>query len=187
VRRTKVGYALQSLPKHAQSGLSTARVLARQSMEVRKRMVWRPRVTVAAVIENRGRFLMVEEHIDGQTVYNQPAGHLEDGESLHDAVIRETLEETTGHFTPEAVIGIYRWIEPVRHRTFLRVCFTGQCTRFDAGRSLAPEILRTRWMTRNELDKAGLGLRSPMVLRCIDDYLTGIRYPLAVLADLADP
>jgi phosphatase NudJ len=146
--------------------------------------IWRPSVTVAAVIEHEGRFLMVQERQDGRAVYNQPAGHLEHGESLRDAVIRETLEETTGVLRPTAVIGVYRWIEPNSGRTYLRVCFTGRCTHFDTGRTLAPEIMRTVWMSRADLDSAADDMRSPLVMRCIEDYLRGERHPLSLLADL---
>lgn len=147
---------------------------------------WRPSVTVAAVIEDNGRFLMVQERQDGRLVYNQPAGHLEQGESLHEAVIRETLEETTGVLQPTAVIGVYRWIEPNSGRTYLRVCFTGHCTHFDTGRTPAPEIMGTAWMSRADLEAASGDMRSPLVMRCVDDYLTGTRHPLSLLTDLAE-
>jgi len=148
--------------------------------------IWRPSVTVAAVIEHDGRFLMVHERQDGRAVYNQPAGHLEHGESLCEAVIRETLEETTGIFQPTAVIGVYRWVEPNSGRTYLRVCFTGRCSHFDTGRALAPEIIRTLWMSRADLEAVAENLRSPLVMRCIEDYLKGTRHPLSLLADLAE-
>lgn len=150
-------------------------------------MAWIPHITVGAVIERNGRFLMVQERVNGVTVYNQPAGHLDEGESLIEAVIRETLEETTGHFVPDAVVGIYRWTAPDSGVTFLRTCFTGQCREFDADRALDPGILRTAWMDRGELANMQNLLRSPMVLRCIDDYLKGIRYPLNLLTDLDHP
>lgn len=147
-------------------------------------MIWKPHVTVAAVVERKGRFLMVEEESDGLMVYNQPAGHLDEGESLHDAAIRETLEETGWHLTPTALVGIYRWKNPASGITFLRVCFTGRCDRHDPDRALDAGILRALWMTRDELVQATDRLRSPMVLRCIDDYLAGHRHSLDLLADL---
>ena len=147
-------------------------------------MAWQPHVTVAAVVERNGSFLVVEELINGVAVFNQPAGHLEPGETLIEAVIRETLEETAGHFIPDAVIGIYRWTVPGGRMTFLRACFSGRCTAFDAGRRLDAAILRAVWMDRDELVQHHARLRSPMVLRCIDDYLKGIRHPLTVLTDL---
>src|SRR5579863_3484598 len=98
-------------------------------------MVWKPDVTVAALIERDGRYLLVEERIRGRMVFNQPAGHLEDGESLVDAVVRETLEETAWRFTPRWLLGIYQWRSP-QGRSTLRFAFTGAVSDFDAGRSL---------------------------------------------------
>lgn len=141
-------------------------------------------MTVAAVVERDNRFLMVEELVDGRPVYNQPAGHLEDGESLREAVVRETLEETAGRFVPEAVVGVYRWVEPTRGRTYLRACFSGRCSGFDQGRELDAGIRRSVWMDPDELRRAGPALRSPLVLRCIDDYLSGRRYPVEMFTDV---
>lgn len=145
---------------------------------------WRPHVTVAAVVEQDNRFLMVEELVDGRPVYNQPAGHLEDGESLTEAVIRETLEETAGRFMPEAVVGVYRWIEPTRGRTYLRTCFTGRCAHFDPRAELDAGIQRAVWLELDELRRGGLALRSPLVLRCIEDYRRGRRYPMELFTDV---
>lgn len=147
-------------------------------------MIWKPHVTVAALVEREGRFLMVEEEVDGAIVYNQPAGHLEQGESLTEAVIRETLEETGWHFLPTALVSIYRWMKPADGGTYLRFCFAGQCERHDPARPLDTGILRAVWMTPDELRQIAPQLRSPMVLRCIDDYLAGHRHPLDLLADL---
>jgi len=146
-------------------------------------MPWKPHVTVAAVVERNSRFLIVEEVSDGQLVYNQPAGHLDEGESLIKAAVRETLEETAWSFTPEALVGIYRWHNPDNNSTYLRVCFTGQCTIHDPNQRLDAGIVRAEWLSRAELSASGR-LRSPLVLRCIDDYLAGIRYPLNLLSDL---
>lgn len=146
---------------------------------------WHPHVTVAALVERRGRFLLVEEQIEGRSVFNQPAGHLEQGEGLIDAVVRETLEETAGDFVPEAVVGVYRWVAPHSGATFLRLCFSGRCAGFDAQRPLDAGITGTAWLTRDELAQAGERLRSPLVLRCIDDYIAGARYPLQIIGDLA--
>ena len=148
-------------------------------------MSWKPHVTVAAVVERNSRFLMVEEVSDGHLVYNQPASHLDDGESLIKAAIRETLEETAWSFAPEALVGIYRWRNPDNNSTYLRVCFTGQCTSHDPNQRLDAGIVRAEWLSRAELS-ASDRLRSPLVLRCIDDYLAGIRYPLSLLSDLDD-
>lgn len=149
-------------------------------------MVWTPRVTVAAVVEHEGKFLLVEEDT-GQvdhTVFNQPAGHLEAGESLINAVIRETLEETGYDFTPTELIGIYRWIEPDSGDTFLRVCFTGRLGRHYPDHPLDDGIVGPRWLSPQQLSQLGTSLRSPLVQRCIDDYSAGHRYPLSLLADM---
>lgn len=146
--------------------------------------VWKPRVTVAAIIEENGRFLMVEEQDAGQRVFNQPAGHLESGESLTDAVIREVREETARLFTPEALVGLYRWIHPQKGLTFLRTTFCGRVTERNSDAELDPDIIDTRWMSRDELTARRESLRSPLVLRSIDDYLAGQRYPLSLLIDV---
>jgi len=142
-------------------------------------MTWKPHVTVAAIIEDDGKFLMIEEISDGECVINQPAGHLEPNEDLINAVIRETLEETAWHFTPSMITGIYQWTSPNDGKTFLRVCFTGQCDRHEAEQALDEGIIRTLWLSREDLLDAPL--RSPMVLQGIDDYLAGNRYPLELL------
>lgn len=144
-------------------------------------MTWKPDVTVAAVIENEGRFLLVEERIGGRLVFNQPAGHLEANESLTDAVVRETLEETAWHFEPAALVGIYLWQQPDKTRSFLRVTFCGRATRHDPQRSLDRGIRHALWLTREQLLEHAARLRSPMVLRCIDDYLHGARFDLNLL------
>lgn len=149
-------------------------------------MTWKPHVTVAAIAERGGRFLMVEEVARGRTVYNQPAGHLDEGESLVDAVIRETLEETAHRFRPTAITGVYRWRNPENRKTFLRVAFCGDCDGHDPDRPLDRGIRRAVWLTREELALGTRPLRSPLVLRCLDDYLAGLRFPLALLHDLGD-
>ena len=127
---------------------------------------------------------MVEEKQDKETVINQPAGHLEDGESLQAAVIRETLEETAWQFQPEAITGIYRWVHPGLKRTYLRISYTGSVGQHSPGQALDEGIVGARWLSREELLKQQL--RSPMVLRCIDDYLAGHRYPLSLCDDVTD-
>jgi len=148
-------------------------------------MTWKPDVTVAAIVENDGRFLMVEEHVGHRLVINQPAGHLEVNESFTAAVIRETLEETAWHFVPDALTGIYLWQHPERNVSFLRVTFCGKVTEHDADRPLDHGIKRTLWLSRDELQQKQPQLRSPMVIKCIDDYLNGVRYSLSVLTHLA--
>jgi 8-oxo-dGTP pyrophosphatase MutT (NUDIX family) len=147
-------------------------------------MPFRPDVTVAAIVEREGRFLVVEERAARRIVINQPAGHLERGEDLVQAAIRETLEETAYRLTPEAVTGIYLWRHPAIDRTFLRVAFCGSVDGPDASLELDRCILRTHWMTRAQLAGRPERLRSPLVLRCIDDYLEGRRHPLSLLATL---
>ncbi len=136
--------------------------------------------TVAAIAERDGRFLVVQERAARRIVLNQPAGHLEDGESLVDAVIRETREETGRRFVPDAVTGVYLWRGP-RGRTVLRVAFAGSVGERDESLALDRAILRTAWLGRDELSARDAELRSPLVLRCIDDYLRGARYPLELL------
>jgi len=148
-------------------------------------MTWKPHVTVAAMVENEGRFLMVEEAIDGQIVYNQPAGHLEDGEGLLEAVIRETLEETAWSVVPVALCGIYRWRHEATGKTYLRFSFICRTEQEFRDRQLDKDIVRCLWLSREELARMAGSMRSPLVLHCVDDYLAGNTYPLSLLNDIA--
>ena len=148
-------------------------------------MVWKPHATVAAIIERDNQFLMVEETVHGQHVVNQPAGHLDPDESLIDAVIRETQEETAWQFSPEAVTGIYLWKHPDNGESFLRIAFCGSCDNHDESQALDDGIDAAVWMTREQLLQQAVTLRSPMVIDCIDDYLAGKRYPLDCLINVA--
>jgi 8-oxo-dGTP pyrophosphatase MutT (NUDIX family) len=143
---------------------------------------WRPSVTVAAVIERDGRFLFVEELADGRRVLNQPAGHLDPGESLLQAVTREALEETAHRFTPTALVGVYRWRYEPEDVTFLRFAFRGRIDGVDAGRNLDREILGLAWLTADELAARHAEHRSPLVAQCVEDYLAGRSFPLEVLS-----
>jgi len=134
-------------------------------------------LTVAAIACRSNRFLMVEEMVGNSQVINQPAGHVEPGESPYDAVIRETLEESAWRFVPEAITGIYLWHHPSNGKSFLRVAFCGRCTDHQPERSLDDGILRTLWLSRESLIEKGGQLRTPMVIRSIDDYLNGVRLP----------
>jgi len=135
-------------------------------------------VTVAAVIEREGRFLMVEERVSEAVVFNQPAGHLEPGESLLEAVVRETCEETGYRFEPEYLIGIYSWLCLEADRSFLRVCFGGRARAPATPVGLDDGIIAAHWLSRAELMHPRRSLRSPLVLHAIDDYLSAQRYPL---------
>ena len=145
---------------------------------------WKPSVTVAAVVERDGRFLLVEEEtVDGIRL-NQPAGHLDPGESLLAAAARETLEETAFAFTPTQLLGIYLWraTPPTGEAvTYLRFAFCGELGAHDPGRALDDGILRALWLTRDEITARAAQHRSPLVQRCVDDYLSGVRYPLELL------
>ncbi|MCI0400190.1 MAG: NUDIX hydrolase [Gammaproteobacteria bacterium] len=144
-------------------------------------MVWKPSVTVAAIVERDRRFLLVEEAANGRVVFNQPAGHLEPEETLLDAVKREVLEETGWHFLPEAMVGIYLYPDRDEGVTYLRICFLGSCHGHEPDRPPDEAIIRVIWLTLEELMSMREKLRSPMVLHCIDDYRKGRRYPLTML------
>ena len=137
-----------------------------------------PEITVAAVAEEGGRFLVVEERISSRLVFNQPAGHVERGETLVEAVIRETLEETAWRFTPESLLGVYLWRNPRNGRSTMRFAFTGTVRDHNAAQPLDRGIIRTHWLTRAEMIERERRLRSPLVLRCVDDYLGGRRLPI---------
>ena len=144
-------------------------------------MVWKPSATVAAVIERDGQFLLVEERIDGRLVLNQPAGHLDPGESLVAACRREVMEETAHHFEPSALVGIYRWHYAAKDVTFLRFCFRGRVGGVE-NRALDKEIVRLQWLTRDQLIARRPDHRSPLVQRCVDDFIAGRQFPLEVFS-----
>ncbi|MBI4936912.1 MAG: NUDIX hydrolase [Nitrosomonadales bacterium] len=144
-------------------------------------MIWKPNVTVAAIIEQEGKFLLVEEHTSQGVRFNQPAGHLEPDESLLAAVVRETREETANEFEPQHLVGIYRWPAPQSDITYLRFAFAGSATAFYPEQKLDEGIIRAVWMTPQEIRASQAQHRSPLVLRCVQDYLSGKRYPLDLL------
>ena len=144
-------------------------------------MVWKPNVTVASVLEQDGRFLLVEEETEYGVCYNQPAGHLECGESLIDAVIRETLEETAYRLNPQYLVGIYNYRNEARDVTYLRFAFGGEISAHDPGRPLDEGILAAHWLTLDQIRVLQAQHRSPLVLRYIEDWLAGRRYPLELL------
>lgn len=146
--------------------------------------VFLPDVTVATVVLDQGRMLMVEERVRGQPVINQPAGHLESGESLHDAAVRETLEETAWEVALSHFVGVYQWTDPAECRQFLRLVFAATPVRWQAGRALDAGIVRTLWLTPEELEHCRPRHRSPLVWRAATDCLAGQRWPLAAVRQL---
>jgi len=143
---------------------------------------WKPNVTVAAVIEQQGRYLLVEEETADGLRLNTPAGHLDPGESPAEGCVRETLEETAHHFNPTALVGIYlaRTRRP-EDITYLRFAFTGTLGAFEPTRPLDQGIVRTLWMTIDEIRASAARHRSPLLLQCVEDHAAGKRYPLALV------
>jgi len=144
-------------------------------------MIWKPNVTVAAVVERDGRFLLIEEDTAHGRLFNQPAGHLEPGESLIHAVARETLEESAYTFEPTGLLGVYQYHSDADGVTYMRFAFTGKIVGHDAGRALDKSIVRAAWLTPEEIRREASRHRSPLVMRCVDDFLAGRRYPLDVV------
>ncbi|MDX5410984.1 MAG: NUDIX hydrolase [Thauera sp.] len=142
---------------------------------------WKPNVTVAAVIERDGRFLLVEEETPEGLRFNQPAGHLEEGESLLEATAREVLEETAYRFVPEYLVGVYQWTRPQGDITYLRFAYGGRVEAEETGRALDEGIVRAVWMTPDEIRATADRHRSPLILQCVEDWLDGARHPLALV------
>jgi len=146
--------------------------------------VWKPNVTVAAIVEREGRFLLVEEKTDDGLMLNQPAGHLEAHESLVEGAARETLEETAYEFMPEYLVGVYRWRRTGRNVTYLRFAFAGRLGTHHPERALDTGIVRALWLTATEIRACRDRHRSPLVVRCVEDYQRGARAPLDLLVHL---
>lgn len=146
---------------------------------------WKPNVTVAAIIERDGRYLLIEEHTQEGLRLNNPAGHLDPGESPAQGCARETLEETAHPFTPTAIVGIYlsRFQRPTTGEdiTYIRMAFCGELGQYQPQLKLDDGIVRTLWMTPQEIRDSAARHRSPLVLRCIEDHLAGQRFPLGVI------
>jgi 8-oxo-dGTP pyrophosphatase MutT (NUDIX family) len=151
-------------------------------------MVWKPHVTVAAVIEEKGRFLLVEEKTDEGVRFNQPAGHLEESEDFITAVKREVYEETAWQFEPEKVVGVQLWRRQPQATTYVRICFAGRCHDFDPAARLDHGIIAAHWLSLAEIKakNADNHLRSPLVLRGIEDYLQDRHFPLDRLQSFLD-
>ena len=146
---------------------------------------WKPNVTVAAVIEQHGRFLLVEEETADGLMLNNPAGHLDPGESPEEGCAREVLEETAHLFKPTAVLGIYlarsRRASTGQDTTYLRMAFRGELGPRDPHRKLDAGIVRTLWLTADEVRASSARHRSPLLLRCLEDYLAGTAHPLSLI------
>lgn len=162
-------------------------------------MTWYPHKIVAVVVEqptddgidsliktplSQRRFLMVEEIVNGQHVFNQPAGHLEPGETLTQGAVREALEESAWHVEPIALLGVYQYISPENNESYIRSCFVAKALYFDAHRALDQDIVATHWMTLSEVSTLSSQLRSPVVLQVLHDFCNGQQFPLSVIKTL---
>lgn len=146
--------------------------------------IWLPHVVAAAIVERDGRFLLVEEETADGLRLNQPAGHWERNETLLQAVVRETLEETAHHVEPVALLGSYTTSNPARDVTYLRFAYVCKESGFDAAQELDKGIIRAVWLTPDEIAASPIRHRSPLVMRCIGDYLSGRRFPLDFVTHL---
>lgn len=147
-------------------------------------MIWTPHATVATVVEQNGRFLLVDEIIDGARVLNQPAGHVEKGESILDAAVRETLEETGWHVKPTHLVGVYTYTAP-NDVTYYRFCFAADAGHLDEQATLDEGIVGPVWLTEEDIRRAESQWRSPLLIRCIEDFIKGKRYPLDLIYEHA--
>ena len=143
-------------------------------------MTWTPHATVATIVEQNGRYLLVEEVVDGKTVLNQPAGHIEENESILEAALRETLEETGWHVELTDLVGIYNYSAP-NGVTYYRFSFAAKAIELDANAQLDNGIIGPVWLNLEELEARRSQWRSPMVKRCIEDFAAGKRYPLDLI------
>lgn len=147
-------------------------------------MIWKPNVTVAAIIEKDGKFLLVEEETADGIMFNQPAGHLEEGETLLQGVTREVWEETAYRFNPTGLLGVYHWKHPKKDITYLRFAFVGEIAGHAPLQPLDDGILRACWLSADEIRAVQDRHRSPQVMACVEHYLSGQRFPLSVLTHL---
>jgi 8-oxo-dGTP pyrophosphatase MutT (NUDIX family) len=146
---------------------------------------WYPHLTVATIIENNGNFLIVKELSDGKTVLNQPAGHVDENETLIEAAVRETLEETGWHVQIDALVGFYMYTSPDNGTTYFRALFTATALEEEPNYTLDEGILAAQWLSLEEIRQQQPILRSPMVLQCVEDYLTGKRLPLDCISHIS--
>ncbi|MCY3767859.1 MAG: NUDIX hydrolase [Gammaproteobacteria bacterium] len=144
---------------------------------------WYPHVTVASLATRDGKYLLVQESYNGKSVLNQPAGHVEKGETLLQAVVRETLEETGWNFVPAFLCGIYQFVA-ANHETYIRFTYAGELASKCEGRALDPVIENVLWLDRAALENRSGQLRSPVVLKCISDFENGNRLPLQCVQQL---
>jgi NADH pyrophosphatase NudC (nudix superfamily) len=149
-------------------------------------MVWKPHVTVAAIVEHQQKYLLVEENVGLSTAFNQPAGHLEPGESLIEAVKREVQEETAWQFEPESLVTVQLWRKNSDAPSFLRFTFCGTVHSHNPTQKLDTGILSTHWFSHAEIIARADQMRSPLVLLSVDEYLKGIRFPLSLLQNMQD-
>lgn len=149
-----------------------------------KKEPWKPNATVAAIVEQDGQFLLVEERTSRGNRFNQPAGHLEDNETITQAVIRETLEETAYDFQPQALLGIYHWKHSHNNTTYLRFAFIGTVGTHYPEQALDDGIIRAVWMTIDEIREKQDLMRSPQVLTCFEDYIANKQHPLTTITHL---
>jgi 8-oxo-dGTP pyrophosphatase MutT (NUDIX family) len=183
--------ALRKRARHFshQMGIDSFATLHNVGMQTTTAPRWKPSVTVAAIIEQDGKFLLVEEHTPEGLRLNNPAGHLDPGESPQAGCVREALEETARQFVPTALVGVYlsRFQRPAREGfaaediTYLRFAFCGTVGDSIDGRALDDGIVRTLWLTPDEIRSSTQQHRSPLLLRCMEDYLAGQRYPLSLV------
>jgi 8-oxo-dGTP pyrophosphatase MutT (NUDIX family) len=143
--------------------------------------IWKPNVVVAAIAEQDGRFLLIEEQTSSGLRLNQPAGHWDPGETLLEACAREALEESAYHFRPTALLGVYSMPVPELDLTYLRFAFCGEITGYEPERTLDTGIVRALWQSADEIRANRPLHRSPLLLECVEDYLSGRRYPLDLL------
>ena len=149
-------------------------------------MSWPPHITVATIVERSGKFLMVQELSNGRLVYNQPAGHLDPGETLQQAAVRETYEESGWHVKPTAVVGVSKYVAPHNGTVYYRTTFVAEALEHDSNAVLDDGIQQAVWMSIEDIRKAYEHLRSPLVLKNIEQYLAGERYPLSIIFEEVD-